>query len=71
MRRRPHLNILLQAIEAEARCAQRHANAEVFWAHIEHIHRLVTVIENRVKQWEDEKRWTELERLMEKAAGNG
>jgi hypothetical protein len=48
-------NILRLAIEAEARCAQWHANPEVFRAHIEHIHRLVTVIENRVKRWEEEK----------------
>ncbi len=34
--------------------------------HVEHIHRLVTVIENRVKQREDEQRWRELDQLITK-----
>ena len=62
--KRREINDLLNAIIAEGEVALRKANFE---EQIKHIRRLVTVIENRINRWEDEQRWSELDRLFEKA----
>ena len=59
MRRRIHVNVLLRAIIAEAEVAMRRAN---FQPQIEHIHRLVFVIERRMMRFEDEQAWWRLRR---------
>lgn len=59
------MNLLLRAIQAEAECAQWRANPEIFRCHVEHIHRLCEVIENRVRGFEEKQKWSLLDRLME------
>ena len=61
MGRRLHVNELRRAIIAEAEVALRRAN---FQPQIEHIHRLVTVIERRMQRFEDQQAWWRLEKAV-------
>lgn len=65
MGRRPDVDVLLRAIQAEAECALRRAD---FGPHVEHIHRLVTVIEGRMKQRQLKEQQTWLDQLMDRTA---
>ena len=61
MSRRVDINVLLKAIAAEAECAQRRAK---FGIHVEHIHRLVAVVESRMKSHQLHKKWSQIDRMM-------
>jgi len=56
MPRRADINELLRAIQAEAECAMRRAN---FAPHVERIHRLVDLIENRMRRQALARLWPE------------
>ena len=67
MSRRPDINVLLRAIQAEAECAQRHGGARAFARHIENIQCMVDLIRNRMEDWDVRQHWTRLDRLMGEA----
>ena len=66
--KRPDIDTLLYAVIGEAEVALKRKNFET---QVEHLHRLVFTIEDRIKRGEDEKGWSEIDRLMAKVEDNG
>ena len=66
--RRLDTDTLLYAIIGEAEVALRRKNFE---PQVEHIHRVVDVIENRMNDWETKQLWSEIDRLMAERAEGG
>ena len=62
--RRPDIDTLLYVIIGEAEVALRRKN---FQGQIEHIHCVVDLIENRIKDWEARQLWSEIDRGIEKS----
>ena len=56
----PDIDTLLYAIIGEAEVALKRKN---FQHQIEHIHCVVDLIENRIKDWEARLMWSEIDRL--------
>ena len=63
MRGRLDTDDILHAIIAEAEVALHTMN---FRPQIEHIHRAIGIMEERIKRWEAEQQWSDLDRLMAK-----